>query len=166
MKQMKTLLQQLRHCCKLKGRKVGSSLGMVMIVGTALVIWVMAIMPLMTTTGTTALKTQSTQDDYLTARSSIEFSKSELEKIVETQIPYTFAVIQDGDKFVAVPKRDSAGVTLDYKTYVSLALNSNDDIKDMLAPIIKLDPLTKEEVYVLLEKLTESVRQVNLQLTL
>lgn len=130
MKQMKTWLQHLRQCCALKGRKTGSSLGMVMIVGTALVIWVMAIMPLMTTTGTTAIKTQSTQDDYLTARSSIEFSKSELEKIVETQIPYTFAVLKDDSgKFSALPKKIGVSTNGDYLDCVDA--DATEDMKDV-----------------------------------
>lgn len=130
MKQMKTWLQHLRQCCALKGRKTGSSLGMVMIVGTALVIWVMAIMPLMTTTGTTAIKTQNTQDDYLTARSSIEFSKSELEKIVETQIPYTFAVLQDDNgKFSALPKKD--GIITNPAYQACIVEDATDDTKDV-----------------------------------
>ena len=130
MKQMKTLLQQLRHCCKLKGRKVGSSLGMVMIVGTALVIWVMAIMPIMTATGTTAYKTQNTQAQYLNSRSAIEFSKSELEKIVETQIPYTFAVLQDENgKFSALPKKDGIITSTAYQACVEA--DATDDTKDV-----------------------------------
>jgi len=130
MKQMKTWLQHLRQCCALKGHKTGSSLGMVMIVGTALVIWVMAIMPLMTTTGTTAIKTQSTQDDYLTARSSIEFSKSELEKIVETQIPYTFAVLKDDSgKFSALPKKD--GIITNPAYQACIVEDATDDTKDV-----------------------------------
>lgn len=130
MKQMRSLLHQLRQCCALKGRKTGSSLGMVMIVGTALVIWVMAIMPLMTTTGTTAIKTQNTQVEYLTARSSIEFSKSELEKIVETQIPYTFAVIKENSgKFSALPKKDGIMTNAAYQACV--VEDATDDTKDV-----------------------------------
>lgn len=130
MKQMKTWLQHLRQCCALKGRKAGSSLGMVMIVGTALVIWVMAIMPLMTTTGTTAIKTQNTQAEYLSSRSAIEFSKSELEKIVETEIPYTFAVLKDDTgKFSALPKKDGIITNPDYQACI--VENATDDTKDV-----------------------------------
>lgn len=129
MKQMKTLLHHIRQFCALKGRKAGSSLGMVMIIGTALVIWVMAIMPLMTTTGTTAIQTQGKQDDYLVARSSVEFSKSELEKIVETQNPYTFAVIKDGEKYKAIAKKgDAGGTNSEYTSYVAI---DTDDMKDV-----------------------------------
>lgn len=132
MKRMRSLLHQLRQCCALKGRKTGSSLGMVMIVGTALVIWVMAIMPLMTSTGVTASNTQETQEKYLTSRSSIEFSKSELEKIVETQIPYTFAVLkEDNGTFSALAKRSSGAITPQYTTYVTMPVDSNEDDKDV-----------------------------------
>lgn len=78
-----------------KPGKAGSSLALVMMIGAALVIWVMCIMPLMTTTGTTAIQTEEKYDDYLESRSSIEYCKSELERMVnEGNIPSTFAVVK------------------------------------------------------------------------
>ena len=99
--------------------KKGNSLAFVMMVGAALVIWVMCILPLMTTTGTTAYKTQASQADYLNGRSSIEFCKSELEKIVEDKVPYTFAVTGNSkDKYTATPKRIGNTLNPDYSAMV------------------------------------------------
>lgn len=114
----------------LRGKR-GSSLGMVMAIGAALVIWVMAIMPLMTTTGVVALNTAETEQDYLDSRSSIEFAKSELSKIAETEIPYTFAVIKEvvlGDyRYSAIKKLNSAGgVDPAYSKYAKDDLNEDD----------------------------------------
>ena len=58
--------------------KKGASLPMVIIIGLALVIFAMALLPLMTTSGTTAVKTAVMEQDYLNERSAVEFVKSEL----------------------------------------------------------------------------------------
>ena len=89
-----------RFLRKRRGRKpgkAGSSLALVMMIGAALVIWVMCIMPLMTTTGTTAIQTEEKYDDYLESRSSIEYCKSELERMVniDKKVPSTFAVVKN-----------------------------------------------------------------------
>lgn len=95
-----------------KPGKAGSSLALVMMIGAALVIWVMCIMPLMTTTGTTAIQTEEKYDDYLESRSSIEYCKSELEKIVsiDKKVPRTFAVVRNDstDTYSAVYKLDDS----------------------------------------------------------
>lgn len=96
-----------------KPGKAGSSLALVMMIGAALVIWVMCIMPLMTTTGTTAIQTEEKYDDYLESRSSIEYCKSELENIVKEKVPYTFAVTYDTNgKFQAIPRPDDSGLSV------------------------------------------------------
>lgn len=105
-----------RFLRKRRGRKpgkAGSSLALVMMIGAALVIWVMCIMPLMTTTGTTAIQTEEKYDDYLESRSSIEYCKSELENIVKEKVPYTFAVTYDTNgKFQAIPRPDDSGLSV------------------------------------------------------
>ena len=112
-----------------KGKK-GSSLAFVMAIGAALVIWVTCIMPLMTTTGTIAYQMQGVQDDYLGSRSAIEFCKSELEKIVEDKVPYTFAVVGNvEDGFTAIPKKTGATLNPDYSTVVKY--DQLDDKKDV-----------------------------------
>lgn len=112
MKPIKDLLSRLRRTFARRADKKGSSLAFVMAIGAALVIWVMCIMPLMSTTGTVAYQTQTSYDDYLQSRSAIEFCKSELEKIVEEKLPYTFAVVGDLDSgFSAVAKRDSNSIS-------------------------------------------------------
>lgn len=120
-----------------KPGKAGSSLALVMMIGAALVIWVMCIMPLMTTTGTTAIQTEEKYDDYLESRSSIEYCKSELENIVKSEIPYNFCVIKDpanNDKFKAI-RRNAKGtdsLDLEYDQYIdtSLATGLTDATKD------------------------------------
>ena len=91
-----------------KPGKAGSSLALVMMIGAALVIWVMCIMPLMTTTGTTAIQTEEKYDDYLESRSSIEYCKSELERMVkiDKKVPSTFAVVKNvaADTYTAYEK--------------------------------------------------------------
>ena len=98
MKRMKQLARRMLRCRapRRKG-KSGSSMALAMIITSALVIWAMALAPLMATTGTNALKVQTGYTDYLGSRSAIEFAKSEREYIVQTETPYTFAVIRDVD---------------------------------------------------------------------
>ena len=99
-----------------KPGKAGSSLALVMMIGAALVIWVMCIMPLMTTTGTTAIQTEEKYDDYLESRSSIEYCKSELERMVnEGNIPSTFAVV----------KKVAADGNVTYTAYQKIAGDTN-----------------------------------------
>lgn len=129
MKRLKQLIPHLFRAPGSRQGKKGSSLAMVMMIGAALVIWVMCIMPLMSTTGSAVYKTQGEYDDYLLSRSAIEFCKSELEKIVEEKLPYTFAVTGDLDEgFTVVPKRLSGSVTDDYKALVNS--DALDDRKD------------------------------------
>lgn len=105
MKRFHNFFSRIRRVCKPGQSKAGSSLALVMMIGSALVIWVMCIMPLMTVTGTTAVQTEKKYDTYLEARSAIEFCKSELENIVKEEIPYNFAVIKNGDEFEAIRKK-------------------------------------------------------------
>lgn len=128
MKRIIQFFSRLRNACKPRQSKAGSSLALVMMIGAALVIWVMCITPLMTTTGTTAVKTEEKYDGYLEARSSIEFCKSELQNIVKTEKPYSFAVLEVSDKFQAIPREDSAGgVAVDYTTYVGIDYSDSDN---------------------------------------
>jgi hypothetical protein len=100
-----------------------------MMIGAVLVIWVMCIMPLMTATGTAAYKTQGNYDDYLQSRSAIEFCKSELEKIVEEKIPYTFAVTGDlNGGFQAVAKWNDTGISV--RGEYSALVTSPDSLND------------------------------------
>ncbi len=131
MKRISKLLSRVRNAFAPRQGKKGSSLAFVMMIGAALVVWVMCIMPLMSTTGTAAYQTMGSYDDYLMARSSIEFCKSELEKIVEEKIPYTFAVIGDTDSgFTAIPKEVN-GVTLNSNYSARVDYDSLDDQKDV-----------------------------------
>ena len=76
--------------------KKGASLAFVMMIGAALVIWVMCIMPLMSTSGSVAYKTLGTQAAYLDGRSAIEFCKGELTRVVDAgEYPYTFCLLGD-----------------------------------------------------------------------
>lgn len=138
MKRMKQLARRMLRCRapRRKG-KSGSSMALAMIITSALVIWAMALAPLMATTGTNALKVQTGYTDYLGSRSAIEFAKSELEYIVQTETPYTFAVIRDVDVsgnevYSAVRKRQSnMQPNSAYSDYVQPdPLASNDDTKD------------------------------------
>ena len=97
MKQLTKLMTRLRRRKPRRQDKHGSSMALVMIITSALVIWVMCLAPLMSTTGTTALKVQNGYTDYLSSRSAIEYAKSELEFIVRSGSPYTFAVIEKND---------------------------------------------------------------------
>ena len=118
-----------------KPGKAGSSLALVMMIGAALVIWVMCIMPLMTTTGTTAIQTEEKYDDYLESRSSIEYCKSELEKIVsiDKKVPSTFLVVKNvapggNVTYTAYPKIKNGSLSDDYKLYIKP--DATDDRKD------------------------------------
>lgn len=97
MNKLKQLASRLRARFAPRQGKSGSSLAFVVTIGAALVIWVMAIMPTMTATGTAAVKLQNSQSDYLDGKSAIEYAKSELLYIVEESVPYTFAVVRDTD---------------------------------------------------------------------
>ncbi|MBE6999551.1 MAG: hypothetical protein E7428_05140 [Ruminococcaceae bacterium] len=87
--------------------KRGSSLPMVMAIGAALVIWVMALMPLMATSGTTAAQTKALEANYLSSKSSIEFVKGELTEMVKSGAPKTFAVVINGGEYASIPKYDA-----------------------------------------------------------
>ena len=111
MRTVRNILAALKKPTSRPRNKKGSSLAFVMAIGAALVIWVMCIMPLMATTGTITYETMTDMNDYLGSRSAIEFCKSELEKIVEDKIPYTFAVtgnVED-ENFTAIPKQHQTG---------------------------------------------------------
>lgn len=131
MKRIHSALSRLgRKFIPRRGKK-GSSLAFVMMVGAVLVIWVMCIMPLMTTTGQTAAQTQSDLSDYVDSRSAIEYCKSELQYMVDNSgLPKTFAVITQSDgTYTAISKKDSAGfASTDYPTYIT---NGTTDDKDV-----------------------------------
>lgn len=137
MKPLRHFFSRALDACKPGRGKAGNSLALVMMVGAALVIWVMCIMPLMATTGTTAAKTEQNYDDYLDSRSSIEYCKSELQDIVTREMPYTFAVIREIDpadgkiSYSAVRKYDkvSKSLTDAYKSYITY--DATDDTKDV-----------------------------------
>lgn len=131
MNKLKQLASRLRARFAPRQGKSGSSLAFVVTIGAALVIWVMAIMPTMTTTGTTAVKLQNSQSDYLDGKSAIEFAKSELLHIVESGVPYTFAVVRNTDTtYDIVEKRDSGnGTTTAYAAIVNSPSTSDlDDV--------------------------------------
>lgn len=148
MKPISQMLQRLRSTFAPRRGKKGSSLALVMMIGAVLVIWVMCIMPLMTTTGTITYQTQGSYDDYLQSRSVIEFCKSELEKIVEEKIPYTFAVTGNvtEENFAAVPKYNVTGQTVrpEYAALVNSpdALDDRKDVpsSDEVAAICAVEP--------------------------
>lgn len=148
MKPISQMLQRLRRTFAPRRGKKGSSLALVMMIGAVLVIWVMCIMPLMTTTGTITYQTQGSYDDYLQSRSVIEFCKSELEKIVEERIPYTFAVTGNvtEENFTAVPKYNVTGQTVrpEYAALVNSpdALDDRKDVpsSDEVAAICAVEP--------------------------
>lgn len=106
--------------------KKGASLAFVMMIGAALVIWVMCLLPLMTTTGTITYQTEEVLDDYLGSRSVIEFCKSELEQIVKSDTPYTFCVLKDENgKYAAYPKMDGATMSTVYQTHIDFSGTSD-----------------------------------------
>ena len=138
MKQLTKLMTRLRRRKPRRQDKHGSSMALVMIITSALVIWVMCLAPLMATTGTAALKVQNGYTDYLSSRSAIEYAKSELELIVRDEVPYTFAVIKQSNgtytTYTAIPKvnEDNFNNPL-YKDYVSSPSLSDDkpDVPNM-----------------------------------
>ena len=127
------LFGRLKKAFRPRRNRRGSSLAFVMAIGIALVIFVMCLLPMMTTTGTIVYHNMGEAEEYLDSRSAIEFCKSELEKIVEDKIPYTFAVTGSvEDHFTAVPKISSGGVGTNpaYQAIVS-SPNAVDDRKDV-----------------------------------
>lgn len=137
MKPLRHFFSRALRACKPGRGKAGNSLALVMMVGAALVIWVMCIMPLMATTGTTAAKTEQNYDDYLDSRSSIEYCKSELQDIVTREMPYTFAVIREIDpadgkiSYSAIEKIKGAATNHEYLGYVDTTASPTDDTKDV-----------------------------------
>ena len=132
METLQKLFGRLKHATSQKNKR-GSSLAFVMAIGVALVIWVMCLLPMMTTTGTIVYHNMDESTDYLDSRSAIEFCKSELEKIVEDKLPYTFAVTGNvEDHFSVVPKMNSNGTGTNsaYQAIVSTP-NVLDDRKDV-----------------------------------
>lgn len=115
MKQITKLMTRLRSSKPRRQGKRGSTMALVMMIISALVIWAMCLAPLMSTTGTTALKVQNSYTDYLSSRSAIEFAKSQLIYISRTGTPYTFAVVEvnpshnNGEPYAAVNKRGESG---------------------------------------------------------
>ena len=130
MKHPKDILTRLKRPRPRRQDKKGSSLALVMMVGAALVVWVLCILPLMATTGTITYGIQGDMDDYLDSRSAIEFCKSELVHMAKTEIPSTFAVIDDGTGNYSAKHKKSGGITIDdetgYQLYVA-TLDNNDD---------------------------------------
>lgn len=122
----------LSRCLEPKRNKNGSSLAFVMVVGAVLVIWVLCIMPLMTAVGTNGIAMSGSYSDYLQSRSAIEFCKSELEKIVETDPPKTFAVIKNSEGYAVVYKRSHGNNvdTTQLTSYGNLINYSGDDKTD------------------------------------
>ena len=139
MKDFKKSLSRLGKSLAPRKGKKGASLAFVMAIGAALVIWVTCIMPLMATTGTVAYQTQGKQATYLGSRSAIEFCKSELENIVKTSVPYTFAVKElNNGTFEAIPKyTNTSGQVSVSGTYSGLinihagTADATDDRKDV-----------------------------------
>lgn len=133
MREMRNLFHRLKHFSAFRQGKQGSSLALVIMISAALMIWVMCILPLMTATGNAVYKTETSYDDYLFSRSVVEFCKSELKKIVEDQLPYTFAVTGDLENgFTAVAKWNENGLTVrpEYAALVD-SPNSLDDRQDI-----------------------------------
>jgi len=129
MKTVSSLLRRLKSAIGKPRSKKGSSLAFVMAIGAALVIWVMCIMPLMATTGTVAAENQVNLNNYIGSRSAIEFCKSQLQYVVRTETPYTFAVIGDEvNGFQEIPKRNFG--TLDVSSDYSTRVNSNHPSND------------------------------------
>ena len=127
MKFLKRICSRLNRFLSPQPGKNGSSMAFVMIIGAVLVIWVLAIMPLMVAVGNNSLTLQGSYADYLQSRSAIEFCKGELENIVETKPPYTFCVVQNADAYKAIPKMDS--ITL--SDLYDKAINRDPDVTDV-----------------------------------
>ena len=111
MKTDSNMIKRLQGEFTKRVNKKGASLALVMIICAVLVIFVMCIMPLMTTTGTITYQTMGEMDDYLGGRSAIEYCKSELENIVQNRVPYTFAVtgsLEERD-YTVIPKLHTNG---------------------------------------------------------
>lgn len=107
----------------LRGKR-GSSLPMVLAIGLVLVIWVMALTPIITAQGKASIDVQNQEAAYLQSRSAIEFTKGELLNMVTLHgIPETFAVTYDGSVFTPKAWDDP-----DYGTYVSAQPSDLDDI--------------------------------------
>lgn len=114
MKLITNLLQRIQNRSAKQKNKKGASLALVMIAGTLLVIWVMCILPLMTTTGVAAYGTQDNMLAYLQNRSGIEYCKSELKFMVSESdylgMPHSFAVVKENGKFVAYDVYQESGM--------------------------------------------------------
>lgn len=132
MKFLKRICSRLNRFLSPQPGKNGSSMAFVMIIGAVLVIWVLAIMPLMVAVGNNSLTLQGSYADYLQSRSAIEFCKGELEKMVETDPPRTFAVIKTGNTYSVAYKRvDGKNVdTTQPTSYGNLINYSGDDKTD------------------------------------
>ena len=125
MKFLKRICSRLNRFLSPQPGKNGSSMAFVMIIGAVLVIWVLAIMPLMVAVGNNSLTLQGSYADYLQSRSAIEFCKGELEKMVETKPPYTFCVVKSvapngSYTYTAIPKWDSTnGLNGRYNDFIN-----------------------------------------------
>lgn len=141
MKKLKKLFPRLFRSPGARRGKKGSSLAFVMMVGAALVIWVMCIAPLMTTTGTVAYKTQGDQTVYLAGRSAIEFCKAELSRVVDGgEYPYTFCVVMDTNgNYVAYKKGSDAALGDDYNTRVTRITDTDANDKKSVDDYPKTD---------------------------
>ena len=131
MKFLKRICSALNRFLSPQPGKNGSSMAFVMIIGAVLVIWVLAIMPLMVAVGNNSLTLQGSYADYLQSRSAIEFCKGELEKMVESKPPYTFCVVQNADgTYTPIPKMESGSLVTAYDTAVNRDPDSTGNIVD------------------------------------
>lgn len=131
MKFLKRICSRLNRFLSPQPGKNGSSMAFVMIIGAVLVIWVLAIMPLMVAVGNNSLTLQGSYADYLQSRSAIEFCKGELEKMVESKPPYTFCVVQNADgTYTPIPKMESGSLVTAYATAVNRDPDSTGNIVD------------------------------------
>lgn len=131
MKFLKRICSRLNRFLSPQPGKNGSSMAFVMIIGAVLVIWVLAIMPLMVAVGNNSLTLQGSYADYLQSRSAIEFCKGELEKMVESKPPYTFCVVQNADgTYTPIPKMESGSLVTAYDTAVNRDPDSTGNIVD------------------------------------
>ena len=133
MKTVSGLFRRLQGTFAKGENKKGASLALVMIICTVLVVFVMCILPLMTTTGTITYQTMGEMDDYLGGRSAIEYCKSELEHIVQNRVPYTFAItgsLEERD-YTVIPKlhTNGSGSNSAYTTLIA-GTNQLDDRTD------------------------------------
>lgn len=116
----------------LRGKR-GSSLPMVLAIGLVLVIWVMALTPIITAQGKASIDVQNQEAAYLQSRSAIEFTKGELVNMVSYGNPRTFAVVKgkdaaEPDQFTAIDKRDDPNYAALYvnNQFNVTGLNSDD----------------------------------------